>query len=427
MVTNKGKTGIKISVNSMLVKRVMTIRLEKLKKGSVWFNDCDAWLANEDAVLCAVVHEYGVNWSLASDVLCGMTGGGFYRGVVRHPVHCCERYRELVQRYVLSSSENVHNNEKGSNVGVGKALLRVSEEHAKMLLDIVSELPDQSYTLQKHFFHLLTSVFRSNTRSGQRKTRFGQRANHTSRDPGSPQSEKMEFTNLTQVSRLVADALESSQNIPREDRVSNFSERREARPVGQLGVTLEFPSGRDDESVPFPKVLSLSINDAEPVLPGDLPVGGNHCFRLSKDTVECRFRDASRAAIDGGLGLPPPATDTKSRTPAAKSQHSGKHRNPEFPSKSSKSKSRKAITDSNDALSLLHNPNLQPPPMPPIDLSSRFDSESSIPVIPMDDFLTSSTDLGNELSFDIVSHWYDPGFTSGLEDCLLSREFTDIG
>lgn len=78
-------------------------------------------------MLCAVVHEYGVNWSLASEILNGMTAGGFYRGIVRHPVHCCERYRELVQRHVLSISDNNVHNEKASNVGVGKALLRVTE------------------------------------------------------------------------------------------------------------------------------------------------------------------------------------------------------------------------------------------------------------------------------------------------------------
>lgn len=124
---NRSKTGIKISITSMPVKRVMTIRLEKLKKGSIWPNDFvpipDPWLSSEDAVLCGIIHEYGVNWSLASDVLYGMTAGGFYRGIVRHPVHCCERYRELVQKHVLSTFENNIHNEKSS----GKALLRVSE------------------------------------------------------------------------------------------------------------------------------------------------------------------------------------------------------------------------------------------------------------------------------------------------------------
>lgn len=436
---NRSKTGVKISITSMPVKRVMTIRLEKLKKGSIWPNDClpapDSWLSSEDAVLCAVVHEYGVNWSLASDVLNGMTTGGFYRGILRHPVHCCERYRELVQRYVLSTFDNLHN-EKSSNVGVGKALLRVTEEHAKMLLDIVSELPDQAYTLQSHFFHLLASVWRENTRYGHRKTPLPLRTARfrTSRDPVRPQSQKMKFTNLSQISTLVADALENAQNIPREDRVSNFSERHEARAVDQVGITLEFPSGRDDPSVPLPLAVSLSIDVSEPPVPSEpVTVGGNLHFRSSKDTAECRFRDASRVLIEGGLGLPPlafPIIDIKSRPPS-KSQLSGKHRlpNPEAPLKSSKSKSKKPITDSNETLP----PNLQPPLTPPNDLCSRFDSTSSVPGLPFDDFLTSSSlEIGNEVcldagSFDIVPHNYDPGFTSGLEDCSLSPEFTDIG
>ncbi|XP_024982552.1 protein PHOTOPERIOD-INDEPENDENT EARLY FLOWERING 1 isoform X3 [Cynara cardunculus var. scolymus] len=435
---NRSKTGVKISIASMPVKRVMTIRLEKLKKGSIWPNDClpapDSWLSLEDAVLCAVVHEYGVNWSLASDVLNGMTTGGFYRGILRHPVHCCERYRELVQRYVLSTSDNLHN-EKSSNVGVGKALLRVTEEHAKMLLDMVSELPDQAYTLQKHFFHLLASVWRATTRYGHRKTPLPLRSArfHNSRDPIRPQSQKMKFTNLSQISILVADALENSQNVPREERVSNFSERNEAQAIDQVGITLEFSSGRDDQSVPLPSAVSLSIDVSEPVSSEPITMGGNQHFRSSKDTAECRFRDASRATIEGGLSLPPsafPISDIKSR-PLAKSQLSGKHRlpNPEAPLKSSKSKLKKTIIDSNEILP----PNLQPPSSSPNDSCLRFDSTSSVPDLVFDDFLSSSSlEMGNEVcldagSFDLVPHNYDPGFTLGLEDCSLSPEFTDIG
>ncbi|KVH99991.1 hypothetical protein Ccrd_021741 [Cynara cardunculus var. scolymus] len=340
---NRSKTGVKISIASMPVKRVMTIRLEKLKKGSIWPNDClpapDSWLSLEDAVLCAVVHEYGVNWSLASDVLNGMTTGGFYRGILRHPVHCCER----------------------------------------------------------------------------------------------PQSQKMKFTNLSQISILVADALENSQNVPREERVSNFSERNEAQAIDQVGITLEFSSGRDDQSVPLPSAVSLSIDVSEPVSSEPITMGGNQHFRSSKDTAECRFRDASRATIEGGLSLPPsafPISDIKSR-PLAKSQLSGKHRlpNPEAPLKSSKSKLKKTIIDSNEILP----PNLQPPSSSPNDSCLRFDSTSSVPDLVFDDFLSSSSlEMGNEVcldagSFDLVPHNYDPGFTLGLEDCSLSPEFTDIG
>lgn len=127
---SRSKMGGKISITAMPVKRVLMIKPEKLKKGNVWSRDCvpspDVWLPQEDAILCAVVHEYGPNWSLVSDILYGMTASGYYRGRYRHPVHCCERFRELIQRYILSVPDNSIN-EKTSNVGSGKALLKVTE------------------------------------------------------------------------------------------------------------------------------------------------------------------------------------------------------------------------------------------------------------------------------------------------------------
>lgn len=167
-----------------------------------------------------------------------------------------------------------------------------------MLLDIVSEQPDQAYTLQKHFVHLLTSVWRSTNRYGRRKTLRSGRfpPNHTSRDLIRPQLQDMKFTNLSTMSRLVADALENSQDIPREERVSSFSERHDSRGVvNELAVTLEFPSGRnDDHSVLLPSVVPVSLNDTELVASEHVPVGGNHHFRSSKDTAECRYRYAHK-------------------------------------------------------------------------------------------------------------------------------------
>lgn len=127
---SRSKMGGKISITAMPVKRVLMIKPEKVKKGNIWSRDCvpspDLWLPQEDAILCAVVHEYGPHWSLVSETLYGMTAGGFYRGRYRHPIHCCERFRELIQRYVLSAPENPIN-EKMSNTGSGKALLKVTE------------------------------------------------------------------------------------------------------------------------------------------------------------------------------------------------------------------------------------------------------------------------------------------------------------
>lgn len=127
--TSRNRVG-KILIPSLPTKRILIIRQEKpRKKVSFWSSECfpspDVWLPQEDAVLCALVHEYGSNWSLVSDALYGMTAGGFYRGRFRHPFHCCERFRELVQKFVLSVADNL--NDKASNTGAGKALLRVSE------------------------------------------------------------------------------------------------------------------------------------------------------------------------------------------------------------------------------------------------------------------------------------------------------------
>lgn len=127
----RSKMSGKVSITAMPVKRVLTIKPEKLKKkGNIWSRDClplpDFWMPEEDAMLCALVHEYGPHWSLVSETLYGMIAGGCYRGRYRHSVHCCERFRELIQRYVLSAAENP-NNEKAGNTCSVKALLKVTE------------------------------------------------------------------------------------------------------------------------------------------------------------------------------------------------------------------------------------------------------------------------------------------------------------
>lgn len=143
------------------------------------------------------------------------------------------------------------------------------------------------------------------------------------------------------------------------------------------------------------------------------------------------YRDASRVAVESSLALPPspfPVPEIKSRPPP-KSSGKQKLQNHETQFKSSKSKSKKPVVDSNETLSLLRHLNLlQAPLTPPVNnMSSRLDSEASISGVDIDDFLfTSLLETGTE-SLDIVDHIYDPGFTLGLEDCSLSMEFTDIG
>lgn len=132
---SRSRMGGKVSITTMPVKRVLMIKPEKLKKANIWSRECvpsaDFWLPQEDAILCAVVHEYGPHWSLVSEILYGMAAGGYYRGRYRHPVHCCERFRELIQRYVLSAPDNP-NIEKVCNTGSGKALLKVTEVGIKI-------------------------------------------------------------------------------------------------------------------------------------------------------------------------------------------------------------------------------------------------------------------------------------------------------
>lgn len=129
----RNKARGKLSIPIIPLKRVFTIKPEKLKKkGNAWSKDFlpspDLWSPKEDAALCAAIHEYGPNWNLASEILYGMSDGGSYRGRFRHPVHCSERLRELTQRYVFSVSD-VTNNDKGVGTSSGKGPLRVTEVH----------------------------------------------------------------------------------------------------------------------------------------------------------------------------------------------------------------------------------------------------------------------------------------------------------
>lgn len=126
----RSRSAGKVSITLLPTKRVVLVKVEKFRKGDVWPKDrvpsSDLWSPQEDAILCAVVHEYGPNWGLVSDVLFSMTAGGFYRGRHRHPVHCSERFRELFQTYIYSAAEKP-NNEKGGQIASAKTLLRLTE------------------------------------------------------------------------------------------------------------------------------------------------------------------------------------------------------------------------------------------------------------------------------------------------------------
>lgn len=123
--------GGRLTISGVPVKKGPLVMLEKeRKKDSVRSADhlpaASAWTHAEDAVLCAVVHEYGGNWALASDALAGGPDGGVYRGRHRHPVHCRERFRQLLAQNAAAASGDP-TSEKSALSAATNAQLRVTE------------------------------------------------------------------------------------------------------------------------------------------------------------------------------------------------------------------------------------------------------------------------------------------------------------
>ena len=123
--------GGKLSISGTAAKKGPLVMLEKeRKKDSVRALDqlpaASAWAHGEDAVLCAVVHEYGGNWQLASDALAGVPDGGVYRGRHRHPIHCRERFRQLLAQNAAAASGDP-SSEKSAQNAATNAQLRVTE------------------------------------------------------------------------------------------------------------------------------------------------------------------------------------------------------------------------------------------------------------------------------------------------------------
>ncbi|GMN55899.1 hypothetical protein TIFTF001_025008 [Ficus carica] len=465
---SRSKMGGKISITPMPIKRVLMIKPEKLKKGNIWSRDCvpspDVWLSQEDAILCAVVHEYGAQWSLVSEILYGMTAGGFYRGIYRHPVHCCERFRELVQRYVLSAPDNP-NYDKVTNAGSGKALLKVTEDNVRMLLDVAAEQPDKELLLQKHFTALLSSVWKITSRMDRLKSRgssrnglhFGGRffncvkqISHISiKEP----AERMKFSNSGQCSRLLAAAFHeigSRQQDDRappflhrmrqtDDRASPSSHREHASTKAErLEITLEFPRETEDTLDSLPSVLNLSIVGSDPLPSVSQNEEEDLHLRTSYDVAENRFRASARACLDDSLGWASsvfPTNDVKSRS-APKLPSLGKHKIP-FPdlNKPAKSKSKRTSVESGEMRRPPGEQIFRPFPTSavPLDLNLLNLSSPSSADVQIDDLGSNSfSDMDDLISFGTegfegVQHSYDPGFISDLVDCPLSLDFTDIG
>ncbi|KAJ9153312.1 hypothetical protein P3X46_026762 [Hevea brasiliensis] len=447
----RSKMGGRISITAMPVKRVLMIKPEKLKKGNVWSRDCvpspDSWLPQEDAILCAVVHEYGPQWSLVCETLYGMTAGGFYRGRYRHPVHCCERFRELIQRYVLSAPEN-HFSEKTSSAGSGKALLKVTEDNIQMLLNVAAEQPDHELLLQRHFTALLSSVWRMTSRVDRQQNlsssrnglyfggKFFSSFNQISWNSVKEPAKRMKFTTSAQSCKLLAAALHEFNSRPLDDTVS-ISNRIEDAPCisEQLEVTLEFEKEEGDSLIPFPPVINLMIPITDPLRFRNKDVG-EHNLKAFTNVAESRFKDAARACFEGSLGWASsafPANDVKLRT-ASKPQSLGKHKLSVSDSKPPRSKLKKT-SERGEMHNLFAEPALQPLlTVSPRDPNLRFDLAPAV----IQDGWTNDRDscsisyLDEELpgelgSFEAMPHDYVPGLISGLDDCSLLPEYTDIG
>lgn len=449
---SRGKMGGRISITTLPMKRMYTIKPEKLKKrGNLWSSDCfpspDSWLPQEDAVLCALVHEYGPNWNLVSDTLYGMAAGGLYRGRFRHPILCCERFRELVQKYVHAVADTL-NNEKTSTAGPAKGLLRVTEDNIRVLLDAAMEQPDRELLLQRHFTALLTSVWRMTSSLNQQRSRSNPHDNlypsirlfGTSVNPHAQIStaglSKKKF-DLGQCGKLITAALQDAESVGWNDKTSLSSQMEEDSPtMEKLDVTVEFGRERDesgDSTVDFPSMISLSIPGLDP-LPSEETSSEESQLKSTQQVAESRFRASSSACLHGLFSWASsafPISESRNRL-SLKSSSSGKHKlGPGETSRPSKSKIRKVAEAAEVCLpfaepllqllpAILNTPSFTSPYPCEIPGSSFEDHLIELPSGMEEETLLSTMNL------EMFPHCYNPSFISGLDNCSLT-EYTDIG
>ncbi|PIA31865.1 hypothetical protein AQUCO_04700010v1 [Aquilegia coerulea] len=430
---SRSKMGGKISITAMPVKRILVIKPEKLnKKGSIWSRGCnvspDSWSSQEDAILCAVVHEYGSNWSLVSDVLYGMNAGGFYRGRFHHPVHCCERFRELFQRFVKSATEN-QNNEKVSNTGSGKSILRATEDGIRTLLDVASDLPDNELLLQRHFTAVISSVWRVRSRVGRLQGMPSSFDSIYYRKSTQESLQNFNYAVSCQSSKLVSTALHDAETNQLNAIMPSRQRTEASAEVEKLDITLEFHTA-EDPKIPLPSTIFLSICGPDAPLSANESNGGLLPLDSSFNAAEKPFRMASKTCFDGASSALPSGDVVRSRS-TSKQQSLGKNKAPMSDSiMSSKSKLARISTETSEEypISKLEFPSPRPVAQN-IEYShlighSVCDGDmdnGSYPGIMNDSFMRD-LDI-----FNAVPHHFDPDFFSGLEDCTVLPDFTDIG
>ncbi|XP_020257482.1 protein PHOTOPERIOD-INDEPENDENT EARLY FLOWERING 1 isoform X1 [Asparagus officinalis] len=438
--SNRSKVGSKISITAMPIKRVMVVKPERFKrKTNVWSKDCfpppDSWSSQEDAMLCAIVHEYGTHWALASDAIYSMPAGGFYRGWFRHPVHCCERFRELVLKYVFPAADG-SNVEKNTLSGSGKALLRVTEDQAHTLLNIAMEQPDAELHLQKHFLAVLSSVWKAKCCLERRQSTLHFRNGFYSSSLSSQSFGKMkegltgniDLKVLRQSSKLVLAALLSDVSEKHHEEPSHVITQLETQTLGdQVDITVDFLEDHGVYEAAFPSSITLSVYEPESQVHGNEFHGETLLAESSCRIAQTRLRLASEACIDGeGTGWASSAFSSCSiarNRAGGKSQALGKHKSSSDSSRQQKSKVQKIAESYEDSLSLtksfLPSPRLHIDDFPSVNLECGIDYHS---LLPSDESL-----LLDMPSSEFMPEEYDPEFLTGLEDLGSLQDITDVG
>ncbi|KAG0455303.1 hypothetical protein HPP92_024595 [Vanilla planifolia] len=427
---NRSKMGGKVSITVMPLKRIMVVKPEKFKrKGHVWSKDyfppTDSWSTQEDAVLCAVVHEYGTNWSLASDVIYSVSCGGFYRGLFRHPVHCCERFRELFFKYVQSTTDN-SNSEKNFATGSGKSLLKVTEEHVHYLLNITSDIPNNELLLQKHFVAILSSVWRKKCRLERCPTilssQSGSYINFSSyssmRKTGVDQPKERHNK------KLVMTAL-NDLDVRQLERIKASSMQDAPVEIDQLELTLDLSSAKTayfDNT--FPSTVNVSLQVIEQQKSAEQH-GSSFLSESSCRIAEDRFRQTSEICLEGEcsgwvtIGFPS-CYASRSRC-AGKSQSHGKLKFFSEPWRFSKSRVPRTMDSQEESA-----------------LATKFHLSSANHIIEFDNLALVDLNYGNDDPFNTptledmqtlgcVPHEYDPDFLKDLQDLDSDIDITDIG
>ncbi|XP_004953500.1 protein PHOTOPERIOD-INDEPENDENT EARLY FLOWERING 1 isoform X4 [Setaria italica] len=425
------KSDGRISIPCMSVKRVIVIKPERLKKKGIWSRDCasDSWTSEEDAVLCGTVHEYGPLWELASDFLHSLPGGAFYRGKYRHPVHCCERYRELFCKHAMSATDN-SNSEKVPS-GTGKAILRVSEDQAQMLVNVTSELPNNELLLQKHFMAVLSSVWRSKCRRDPRRVistySSALRMLSPVKNPAGS-SANWSMVNFRPSFNLVRTALADAQAqstqivIPPPMRNQEYCRNH-------LELELDFLTDQHHYEEDFPSIVNVSILEPEPIKQAVEPVEQSLLSGLSCRQAETRLRMASEACYEGeGSHWASSAFHINDATRHKSGPKSiGKHKAASECGRPPKSKIQKITESHQEGPSTSSNFLRMPGQLFPGAADFHI-SESLSDFGISDSEFNYSEDLWQEVDYnEFLLDQDDSGLLPGIEELEPLSDFTDIG